>query len=62
MNNRNIPLPAPIEAMIEGLLDPRKNRFMKDNHLLMMKKSIEALEEAIRQYENEKVFNNGQKM
>lgn len=45
-------LPAAIESMIEGLVDPQRNTFLKESHLAMIERSIQALQEAVLQYKS----------
>jgi hypothetical protein len=53
MNNL---IPAAVESMIESLLDPNKNRFLKESHLEMMKRSISEMQKAIDLYEKNKNY------
>lgn len=54
--NKKRNLPAAIESMIEGLVDPTKNSFLKESHLAMMQQCIEAMQEAIVEYEKGKRY------
>lgn len=50
-DNRDKPvLPAAIESLIEGLVDPQKNRFLKESHLMMIERCISALQDAVLKY------------
>ena len=50
MNKEKPVLPAAIENLIEGLVDPTKNRFLKESHLMMVERCILALQDAVNQY------------
>lgn len=54
-------LPAAIESIIEGLVDPTKNRFLKESHLAMVENCIKALQDAVLDYKEKKALDEWKK-
>lgn len=47
-------IPPAIEEMINALNDPGKSRALRETHLAMIERSIEALETAVSKYKTRK--------
>lgn len=54
-------IPAAIESLIEGLVDPTKNKFLKESHLVMVENCIKALQDAVLEYNTKKAHDEWRK-